>query len=218
MNILVLQIFTEEIKEYTFYSTQINSAYCVDKGYTYKILKTFNEEKHSSWKKLDFIREELESNISYDWIFLLDADAVFRNFDINLEDIVKNIKDKNIIVCDDIPNGGLINCGAFFVKNDEESLIILNEWDRYGKEEGYNTFQYWEQDALRHILEAKTEIGSEFVHKIKILPNKTFNSYWQTIPEDNFIAHFMGRPLHDKISLIKKEYQNFVRKTLLKKK
>lgn len=209
MNIAVLQIVTDNISDYFKYVAPINSQYCVKHNYDYVIKNITNKHKdqHPSFSKIPELKRFMEINIKeYDWIMILDADAIFNNHDLKLETIINDAGDKSLLICDDSPNGGLINCGSMLFRCEYNITSLLETWEIIGYQNNDNINQYWEQATLKREIERK---NLKFTSKIKIYPTDTFNSHWLSMPTDNLIHHYMARSTEDRANLLQKRYREF---------
>src|SRR5690349_4287056 len=110
MKIAILTVASPELNSITQYTLPVTSDYCVKKGYDFISIRPDTSVRDASWYKIDALQKFLPH---YDYIFVLDADAIIQNDVFNLEDIIADMHGAWLSVCDDQPNGGLINCGAF---------------------------------------------------------------------------------------------------------
>lgn len=182
MNIGVIHVFTEDIFDIGNLTTQNKHDYC--EKYSYKLFEfTSRSELDLSkkvsqprflpnliigigWSKIKLLIDLLENNKDIDWFFWIDADALFMNFNIKLEDF---ISDKAFFIVGRDCNG--INVGTFFIKNCQKSIEFLKDIWNNGPEEG----TWW----------AETEQGQIDIHGRKekyfdgfwVVENKKFNSY-----------------------------------------
>lgn len=218
MKILLLQLVTNSIKEYSKYSIPINSLYCATWNIDHKVVYTYDEvynedfllnkiPVHPSWYKLILAHDVLFYGDygTCDYILVLDADAIFQNHEINIRQQIKLIEEDNkyIYVCDDKANGGLINCGSLLLKWDSKTLNFLDLWIN-SCEDDYFEFP-WEQKTLREMIE-DNELDTSIV---KILPMNTFNSHWQMIPKTNLVAHYMARDNKNKVEIFKNLFKTY---------
>ena len=92
MKILILQVATPNIKDYSIYSIPININYSIKWDHDF-LLYTSKEEEidhHPAWLKITaFYNINIEK---YDWIWVLDTDAVINNQKIKLENIIRDRK------------------------------------------------------------------------------------------------------------------------------
>jgi hypothetical protein len=209
MKIAILQTVTPEIASYTKYTVGVNAQYCVENGIEYHLVQNdLGTTRHPSWNRIKVVGRFVSQ---YDFVMMLDADAIIQNFSISLEEIINtHAEDYDILVCDDKPNGGLINCGVMIFRNTPSIHDILTKWWIEGAiMEMEHKFPY-EQGVLRALME-NPDSSPVWRNKIKILPINTFNSHWLDIPEDNFIAHIMARPMDQRIAELSERFQKVIK-------
>jgi len=138
----------------------------------------------------------------YDYLFWIDADALFNKHDIPLETFITD-PDKNIIICDDIPNSGkkdTINTGTFFVKCTDWSRDFFKYlWSYNGK---YLYDHYHEQTIMEIAISDNTMNAK---NNILVQSADTFNSTFSKLFDEdykrnNFILHIMGTPADTRIN------------------
>jgi len=198
MKILILQCCDENIKEYSKFSIPHNIKYALKYNYDFQLYQDNNFKHHPAWLKIDCFKNINYKN--YDYIWVLDADALINNFDIKLENII----DGNcIIVSENGGNGGrLINSGSI-IYSKYVIQDILNKYFEWI--ENNNIFMkryFWEQELINDFYEENSNIFT-------ILNMYILNSGWKDMPKENFVYHFMGRDLKDKVIDIKKYVDGF---------
>jgi hypothetical protein len=140
--------------------------YCDLKGYS-AALKEQNTH-YSGFDKILFLDALVNEN-KYDWILWCDCDTLITNFNKNIEDLFD--ENYHFFLTTDA-NG--INGGVFLFRTNQQGLSYLN----HIKEKMYelahqNQYRFGEeQNAMM-----KTYQDSEFKNIIKILPQKSMNSY-----------------------------------------
>ena len=112
MKILILQVLTPDINDYSIYSIPINIDYSIKRNYDFLLYTSKKEEinYHPAWLKItSFYDIKVDK---YDWIWILDVDAVINNQEIKIEDIISDC-DKPIIISKNDKNGGrYLNSGS----------------------------------------------------------------------------------------------------------
>lgn len=204
MEIAVLQYVTKEIKDYTKYSIPKVTAYCIEHGYSSIVINgDYYSHRHPSWGKVKSVIDLDRFLYDFDFIMIIDADVDINNFNNKIEDIIKEwskdetYKDQILAVCDDKPNGGLINCGVMIVKiNTNTKSFMLNWYNAATENEKDN--HLWEQSTLRRLMD-----DSEIRKLVKIFPIDRFNSHFLNMDKDQFIHHYMARSIDDKIEIFK---------------
>lgn len=170
--------------------------YCQKHGYDF-IYSTewLDTSRPIPWSKVKLLQEALK-NEGYKWVFWSDADALFMNLGIPLEDIIDENYD--LILTKDMNN---INTGNFLLKN--------TDWSKEFLEAVYSHTEcihhpWWEQQAF--ILEIQN--NEETQKRTKIYPQRIMNSYapdllyrlaipgsiGATYKPGDFIVHFPACP------------------------
>lgn len=193
--IAFVQVTSPEIKEYSKYSTEINKRYCDKHGYSFLEIETVNCETYApQWSKIFTVLELLKTNL-YDYVFFLDADAVVLNDSVTLEDLIKDLDSPIAFSINDWNGGELINTGAFLCS--KEAVPYLEECIKISILEPGLKLEYWhEQTAINRMYTQGW--------KMTVWPMNKINSYWlhdYKTPSDQFVYHFMARPLAEKIQI-----------------
>jgi hypothetical protein len=162
--------------------------YCARQGYDFIYLEhSMDKSRPVPWTKILLVENVLLSN-KYDWVFWSDADAIFTNFNIRLENFLDNNYD--FIVSKDFNN---INTGNFFMKRSRNSFRLLRSI--YSQKQ-YINHPWWENEATIFLYATNPKIQSI----TKIIDQRLINSYspkvlgsgiepWHWQPGD-FIIHF----------------------------
>lgn len=214
----IINMYTDEIKQIGELTSQNKKNYANKHGYKYfeinnknqlDLTKTLYDSKFMEpfglaigWSKIKLIKDILINNPDIDWLFWIDADAIFMNFDIRLESLISN---KAFFIVGRDCNG--INVGTFFIKNCERSIKFLqNIWD-YGPQKG----SWWTETEQGQLdLFGQKE---EYFDGFWIVPNNKFNSYihdcssgplpcYKYQPKD-FVIHVPGQSNYDKYNILK---------------
>lgn len=140
----------------------------------------------------------------YDWIFWLDDDALFTDFEKKLERFIRVLNKDNILGIGKSPVNpeGLwtyLNSGAFFLRNCPRAFELL----RMIQEMPFHKVQAWwnsrrcgmsvphsEQDALTYIL-----LEHYREQDVRYFDSRDFNArpyHYRQSPTDHFIVHFAG--------------------------
>ena len=184
--------------------------YCASHGYNLMIgLESLDNSRPIPWTKILLILQAMNQTKS-DWIFWSDADALFMNQEILLENFIDLYADKdiNFIVTKDI---NVINTGQFFIRNCEWSRNFL--LDVYAHDECIHHV-WWENQAV--ILEYDKNIQVQW--HTKILSQRLMNSYPieligdlqdHTYKNGDFIIHFPSAK-NDRLLLLMNKYYNLL--------
>ena len=182
-------------------------SYCEMHGYDFICEEDWlDPSRPIQWSKI-LLLEKVLKNCDYKWIFWTDADSLFMNLSIRLEDLVDS--EYNLIISNDY-NG--INTGEFLIKNCPWSAQLLS--GIYAHVECIN-HPWWEQQALRIEIEQCPELLSS----IKIVPQRLFNSFPPEIAGNqftalyqtgDFILHFAGIKNLDRLEALFDKYSKEV--------
>ena len=149
----------------------INSHYCRLHNYLFLLHVHSNglmnelvaPRKHLGWYKVRMIYEELESELAQDanindlgasYLFWIDADAIFVDFDTDIETYIRRGRFKNLIVGEDMTPCCEINSGVMLIKVNEWSLEFWKEvWNCVP----YYARPFFDQSAVLKCLRRRKE-------------------------------------------------------------
>jgi hypothetical protein len=197
MNLLVLSSHTRPQL-----SAPINHfLYCRKHGFDYLFDATPYRIKSPFDQKTLSIISTLKRSRA-DWVFWIDDDAYFMNFDIALSDFVKDETEADFIFCRSPvnPKGqwSIINAGIYFIRNTPETIAVLEEvmaapndavrdaWD--ADRHGMYTTDGSDQEKLVYVFEQKGMMDG----KVKIMDYSAFNArhyHFERAFDDHFICH-----------------------------
>lgn len=87
------------------------------------------------WQKVAAIRDAMEQKKPgtdqprFKWILWIDADAIFTNMRIKIEDVVRENPEVSLIIARDMDkNAHVINSGIILFKNDDQGREIMKKW------------------------------------------------------------------------------------------
>jgi len=131
-------------------------------GFDIKLYNDFKSNRPAPWNKIKIVEKILNDKKRYDFVFWIDADALFVNFD---EDIRLEIEPENdlYLVKHQINESKIPNTGVFLLRNSDWSKEFLKEvWDK--KE--YIHHNWWENAAINELLGFVIEKNSfkQFIH------------------------------------------------------
>jgi hypothetical protein len=179
VNIVIIQLYTSEIKDYAIINSQNTINYCFNHGYSYHSYnKSLNETRPAAWSKILAIKEQL---CNYDWVLWLDSDARIMNHDIKIENLIDNK------YCFIFPKENeIFNSGIFLIKNCIESIFWLNcIWET---DNGKYTPDWWENASMINLYDT-----SEMFRKVvKLIDKRLINSYLNEYKKGDFIIHLAG--------------------------
>ena len=162
MKICVTFLKTPEIEDYAHIAEANRVAYCQKHGYELRIASgSLDKNRAINWSTIIHVLKILEED-KYDWVFKTDADALIKNFDIKIENLIDENFD--FIFTKDAFNA--LNCGNFLVRNSLNSQNLLKEAIARKDFEGH---PWPEQGSLIETLKNNPSV--------KYVPQRTFNSY-----------------------------------------
>jgi hypothetical protein len=195
MRILLIQVSTEDIKDYAVYSLPHNLKYTIGKGYDYFMYQNNHFRYPGTWLKVEVFKHV--NYAEYDHVWVLDADCVVNDFSVDLEELINRDR-KDIIVSENGPNGGLrLNAGSV-IYSARIVPKLLEKYENWVAENNRYMREYWhDQQLINEWNDANPEMFS-------VRPFSELNSWWFEMDPANFIFHFMAREQNEKVNLIKK--------------
>jgi hypothetical protein len=193
-NIIVIQHSDEKYLPVLECVRENNLSYCEKYGFEYKtpigdfVPKEITEKNRVYWQKLFYLNELLKEDSNLDnWYFLLDGDATFIDFNIDLRIFpYLSPPDRDLIACNVYVNdmswiSWNINAGILFIRNS----YFMRNWlsnllDICRKTNGIHIDQPVLQQMLR-------DNYMNLADKTSFFPSTAFNS-----EEGNFIYHACG--------------------------
>lgn len=171
----------EYYKKYNIEFTLFNG------GYDELISSNSNGPLRNYWTKLFLLYNLLITKKDVDWFFVLDGDAIFCDFSIDLRAIIKMTdNNKDFIACcldsSDENSYWNINSGALFFRNTRWTKDTMEQILAIGQQ---MNFAAYEQVVLQNILRKNI---MNMRTKTEIFPNRAFNHG----DENSFIYHPCG--------------------------
>jgi hypothetical protein len=173
--------------------------YCDLRGYNHLALTSgFDAFRPPAWSKVKFLREHLPR---FDWLFWSDIDSLITNYTIRLEDLIDDHYD--LVITMEDPGVGVYNLSTrqLLFRNTDWSLRFLDEI--YAQTQFIDS-RLWEQRALIHLWEK-----SDLSEHIKVVAQKSFNSYPNNWQKGDFVLHFPDAPM-ERRKYMMRLYQQFV--------
>lgn len=213
--------------DYNTLSTIINYEYAIKHNYSFlyltpklygnyeylNCLSPSGEKRHPSWSKLLSIIKIMEEHKKYELILYLDSDCIFNNFEIKIDDYLKNSKtinniflnlESDIFFMNNLPWNDDLPCAGFFIiKNNIKSLMFLKEWFNMENDITHNTIHPWEQTSLQNDLFVK-------YNNIEIINDWMFREY-----PNQYLRHIGSEESQNRIPFFLKKindlglYDNF---------
>ena len=211
MNIAIVQIYDDNIKQYAEYSRLMNAMYAHQHKYTYICFEYDLVPVSVSvyYNKILALLSVLQDNRKFDYVLYLDSDALITNFKYKIEEIIQRHQGKDIIMASDA-NG--TNNGVILLKNTSKSIEFLQK--SYSDKNFYHT-KTPEQTAMFHYARG------EYLSSLGVEPAHFMNSYldgyeghnapadqvkfWN---KDSFILHLMSLSTTDRCTIFKQILSN----------
>jgi len=208
--ILVLQI-EDRTDNFLQQLMDQNKKICLENDIKYINLKTASSNVPPYWGKV-FEIQKLMSNNEYDYIFWLDSDAFFYNFNKKkIDKLLDKYSNYSFIITADMPPWDVndFNAGAFIVKNNNTSRDIINKWLTYYHPEKWRvennkwvTDEQWAGPEYEQGSFIKYIYNSHYRKYIKQLPFYILNNNNCTDNNsDIIITHLAGYHKKNKINI-----------------
>lgn len=193
LNIAIVSHITSDVAGYGQHAESINREYAIQAGYDFHVLRDWSfTDRVVNWGCVYMLKKYIAD---YDYLLWLDADAVVTRFDMSLERFIHQSPDRDILACNDWPNGtSIINTGAILVKNSFWTKRFLDEWWERGKKAEYNVGTPTDQKAFSHLHDENVLQVKKHLH---VFPTNTFNSIYpgqHNHKHEDFILHLMATP------------------------
>lgn len=205
---IVTQNTPNLIKHYYKEARENHIMYCKKNDYTYYVFYDNlaedvkrGESPKISWSKVKATLHVVEN---HDYTMWMDADAIFTNQKIKIEDKINEYPEKDYYLCRD-PKTHFVNSGVSIWKNSKDSLLMLNKW--------------WDGE---HIPYGKGGDQKPLGDFLKV--NKDYDKYWHHFSERemncyptnsfpyDYIVHFMGIKSKIDIKNRLRIWNNYVKK------
>lgn len=189
-----------------------NKKICLENNITYINLKKSSFNVPPYWGKVFEIQKLMREYKDVNYIFWLDSDAFFYNFNINkLNNLLNKYAEYSFIISRDMPPWDVndFNAGSFIVKNSNISYEIINTWKTY-----YNQDK-WKKEADKWITNERWA-GPEYEQGsfIKYIYNSNYRKYIKQLPfyilnnnncsdnnSDIIVTHLAGYHKKNKINI-----------------
>lgn len=219
MNICIVVIGDSNTHQYSKYSFHINMSYAMKHGYTYiQYNDIIDKSRPPAWSKILAIQNQIDC---FDWIFYLDADAIFFNHDIKIESFIDD--NFNLILSQAMGEEWVnqhyaenkeflnINSGSFLIRG-------KNSWSKFLLDYIYSKTNrvdhcFWENQALVDIILENNPIIN---YKIKVLEQKWLNGFepnlycYSDFSVLQYIIHYAGMSLDDRVFFLSQRYDEFL--------
>jgi len=180
--ILVLQIEDRTNDEFLNNNMQVNKIICQDNNMQYKFMYKSEENIPPYWGKVFEIDNILTNpnNSNIDYVFWIDSDAFFLNFNKSkLDNFLNSYSNYSVIITKDPPPWTAnFNAGSFIVKNDKYGREIVSYWKTL-----YNPSNWWKENNAWKTNSKYAGVDYEQgAFDSKILTNKKYSEHIKTVP------------------------------------
>lgn len=186
--------YCDHLRTYAHFNHQ---TYADMHGYTY--IFDIAPTKHTHYfSKIDKISKFLDL---FDWVFWIDDDAFFTNFDYDLSKVVAEYPNADFIFCKSPVNEGqwtFLSSGNFFVRNTKTSrqllesmhTVDLHKVRQWWDSDRFGTFTNGDQDVLVYLLHTRTNPPNFVVLDYEAFNNRPF--HYSGRLNEHFVVHFTG--------------------------
>ena len=149
--------------------------YAERQKYHFAVSGLLDKDRHPAWSKILAWTALLEK---YSWVFQVDLDTAFMNFDVRLETFLDDRYDvivaRDCYVLRELQEPDMsFNTGAMFLKSSPWTLGFLAKvWALNGTDVP-NIRLWWEQAAIMHAL----RLDPTARQHVKIVPGRQFNAW-----------------------------------------
>lgn len=200
MKICVVSLATKEIEDMSI-SILNKQFYCNKYNYTFVNYNERLSKRHCPWDKILCI---LKTISWFDYVVWIDADAIFNNLSVRLEDIINEHSDKDLLICKDPCYNEerlhcMMNTGVMIFKNTLTSIELLHETWNSCSDYSIESLDKYSYDGYPHeqgalIDRLKTEKYSNCYY---LYEQTKFNTHPNISNKETFIIHFMGSRQND---------------------
>lgn len=205
---------TDNIWEYAAYSIGINEIYAEHNGYVLLPVNPLinNFEKYDPrWNKVKILELALHPENGwardFDYLMWIDADLIFLDMGMRLEQIAAENPQAHIIVsAEHAGSTTLMNSGSILVRNSKWTREFLRDWWEYADRTLYS-----DQEQFDLLYRSKSK---DLVNKIAILPPDALNSDPPPITSQkpyNQILHLMGEHSRYRAKVFRSAFQELCR-------
>ena len=187
----------------------MNRMYCEIHGYDYLVadcVPPSRDNRHLNWIKVDCIAWTF-SQYDFDYLFVLDADAVFYCHSISIHDEILPLMEEKIMLAPQNCGGEehrwlntIINAGVFIFKKCPEAKVLIDDWNSVSdQDESEETRHTWPLEQL-----AFDYVYPKYTDKIQILKDY----YLLQSCVGYFVRHLYGCACDDKYGSFKAIFES----------
>jgi hypothetical protein len=170
-------------------------------------INTLDDSRHISWSKIVFVLQQMLSYPDYDLYIWIDDDIYITNDQIDIYDLVKEYNFGSLLFSRDVIPTGSLNAGMIIIKNNPNTIELLNKIYDMVEECGTRFAHNWEQDAFIKYFNSYMTNPKEIV----IIPHKIIQSFYRNydLPDNlrwqkkDFAAHITGMCIEDRLEALR---------------
>ena len=156
----IVTFATKNIWDYTAYSFAVNQVYAENNGH---ILKNFDEDSpfeydlvDSRWNKVKIMEQALNEKSGWakdlDYILWVDADLVFMDMELNLQQLVEQHAHAHVLVsAEHAGSTTLMNSGCVIVRNSAFGKAFLEQWWEFSDRSLYSDQEQFDMLYKYHL-------------------------------------------------------------------
>jgi len=193
MKITIHTDTSDKIRELSDITQNNHLAYCQKHDYTYDCVY-FDYENYNKHiiDKLKGVYKLLENS---DILMVVGADTMFMNWRIKVEDLVE--RTDHVLVAKENANWWAINNEVMIYKNTPKSLKLFQRWI-----DDFEVWRYYPWTLQAHLWNLLQE-DEEVRNTVRIVESKVMNQHPKDWKIGDYLVHFYGMPIADKVKLAK---------------
>lgn len=209
MNLSIVSHYNDDFASVGDITSKINAEYCARHGYNFILARgDVSKGRGVVWSKIALLQELMEKDKSSEWFLWIDADALFMNHELKLENRIE--PDCNLIITHDV-NG--LNSGVFLIKNCDWSRNFLSIVWAIGDmiEDNHLAEQYSMAQAIQMMPETIVRVAQYWINSY------LYEKYGHSLDtEGNFtegdlILHLPGMSHEDRVAILNEYLPKIVR-------
>lgn len=188
------QVATPEVMDYAEYTLFANERYCEKHGYDFRVTRTALSSRWPTWEK---VLMTLQYMVEYDFVYMLDADAMIINHETELRELL--VKDKDFYLCNDERHRGRpysINTGTWLLRVDEPwkkdffSKFFHKWWELGESLERLGQHDYWHEQTVLNVMLFELNYMN-VMHQVRVVPYEDL---------DDLLLHVMQQDTPSRIA------------------
>jgi len=170
------------------------------------VTATLDNTRHIAWSKIVFILQQMLDYPDYDFYTWIDDDVYITNDEIDIYKTIQQYDFDCLLFSEDVVPECCLNSGIIIIKNNPNTIELLNKIYNMVEECGTRFAHNWEQDAFIKYFNSYMINPKEIV----IIPHKIIQSFYRNydLPENlrwqkkDFAAHITGMPIETRLKIL----------------